>query len=292
MKKIFSILSIILLITSCDYVNFPDDIGSGNQNPTSDTIVKRKVLIEDFTGHRCPNCPDAASTANSLMNSNKEQVITVAIHAGTFANIAPSIGYYADFKTNTGITYNNLFGIQLYPRGMINRKNYDMNSFTHIFQHNNWPAEVLTEIAKPANASLKIINNYNSVNQTVNVTVETKFLHDTLTGGPYRLVALLIQDSIIAPQLHGSNKIDNYVHNHTLRDNINGIWGEVISNVPVTKNEIITKSYTYTLKNSYPTGVAGIHETTCDPQHCHIVAFLYNDATKEVIQVQEEKIMK
>jgi len=61
MKKYLAILSSILIITSCDIVEGPylTDETINPIDTTTNTYVK-KVLVEDFTGHKCPNCPDAA----------------------------------------------------------------------------------------------------------------------------------------------------------------------------------------------------------------------------------------
>ena len=45
---------------------------------------KRNVLIEDFTGQMCTNCPDGHRTITSLKEQYGSQVIAVGIHAGNF----------------------------------------------------------------------------------------------------------------------------------------------------------------------------------------------------------------
>ncbi|MEO9258461.1 MAG: hypothetical protein ABI207_08765, partial [Crocinitomicaceae bacterium] len=37
---------------------------------TADTNTRRNVLIEDFTGHKCPNCPIAATIAEQIETDN------------------------------------------------------------------------------------------------------------------------------------------------------------------------------------------------------------------------------
>ena len=52
---------------------------------TSDTSYKRIALLEDFTGHKCVNCPQAAQLAKNLQLAHKGQIVVVEIHAGFFA---------------------------------------------------------------------------------------------------------------------------------------------------------------------------------------------------------------
>ena len=48
--------------------------------------VARAVLIEDFTGQRCINCPTAASEIERLQKEyGEENVIAVSIHSGPLA---------------------------------------------------------------------------------------------------------------------------------------------------------------------------------------------------------------
>lgn len=288
--KLFSFLLITGAFTSCHYVSNPiQDVGPVDTS-SGGGVVLRKVLLEDYTGHKCPNCPNAAVTAANLKQIHGKNLVVMAIHAGFFAKPEVSTNFKPDFNTSAGSVYNSLFGIPNYPNGLINRKNYSSTSNAHIFQYDDWASEVAIEIAKPANAKIEMTNNYNATSKVLTCDLKTTFLSDTLTGGPYRLIVTLLQDSILSYQSSGNVTIPNYNQMHVLRDNLNGTWGEIISNVPVTKNSPITKTYNYTLKTSYPSGTGASSDTNCNPNHCHIVAFLYNDATKEVIQVEEKAV--
>ena len=78
MKKYLLILISILIITSCDVEEGPFITGSNTYvNPD------KKVLIEDFTGHLCPNCPDAARELEAIHDIYGDQIIGMAIHVST-----------------------------------------------------------------------------------------------------------------------------------------------------------------------------------------------------------------
>ena len=126
MRKYITLLSIILIITSCDVEEGPfiNDYDS-YVNPD------KKVLIEDFTGHTCQNCPDAARELDAISAIYPDQIIGMAIHVGSFAKPTPIIGapYDYDFRTNSGDVVDNAFGniSEALPRGMINRAGYPEN---------------------------------------------------------------------------------------------------------------------------------------------------------------------
>ena len=61
MKKYLFITSLIILSNSCDIVEGPYITDSNSYvNP------EKNVLIEDFTGHLCSNCPQAAREISAI----------------------------------------------------------------------------------------------------------------------------------------------------------------------------------------------------------------------------------
>ena len=135
MKKIIShIVAVVILISfiiSCDFVknaNPPVEPNSGTGNVTPG-IVYRKVLIEDYTGHKCGYCPPAGDTLAYLEKKYTGKIIPLAIHAGQFANI--NLTYPTDFRTTVGNAYDTEFGNSMAgnPNGLINRIGFGTGSF-------------------------------------------------------------------------------------------------------------------------------------------------------------------
>ncbi|MSP68738.1 MAG: thioredoxin family protein, partial [Bacteroidetes bacterium] len=87
MKKILLLFTIaVLSFMSCDYVVAPNQVGTVTV-PLSDTV--RKIFIEDFTGHTCPNCPTAARMLDSLGNAYPTQIIGMGVHIDYYAEPCP-----------------------------------------------------------------------------------------------------------------------------------------------------------------------------------------------------------
>ena len=56
--------------------------------------VKRTVLIEDFTGQKCINCPYAANETEKIITEyGQENIIVVSIHCGLGMNYNPTARY-------------------------------------------------------------------------------------------------------------------------------------------------------------------------------------------------------
>ncbi len=280
----FALLGSMALV-SCDKVNGPyNEIEVSN--PTDDTtgpaVKLRKVLIEDFTGHRCPNCPRAAETIHSLQSLRPGRFIAMGVHV-TNQFAAPGSGiYFIDFRTPVGNSNDSLFGVSALglPTGMVNRLR--VNGIRRI-EYTKWGQYADSLISLPAVAYITIENAYAAATRTLTTTLKSDFLADTLSGN-FKLAVYLLEDSI--PHAQKDNLIpspsndSDYVHQHVLRGSINGTFGELLNTTPVTSSSTFTKTYTKVLP------------ATWREKHCVVVAFIYNDATKEVLQAEEHEVME
>ena len=269
------IAGMISIISSCDIVNPPyEQTGS----TVDTTTYKRKILVEDYTGHYCPNCPNAAVALKQLEQDYPDRIVGVASHVSNFAYPGPGI-FNFDFRTTCGNDWDAQFGVSLQglPKGMVNRVGYPTSN--HVMEYTIWDDTVASLINLPADASLEISNVYNSSSNTVETTISSKFVN--ALSGNYFLSVVYTEDSIIQPQSLPSGSpqpVDTfYVHMHALRGDINGSWGEKIATDPA-ENFTVSKTYTKQL-------VSG-----AVPEHCKVVAFIYKEGTYEVIQAEEKHV--
>lgn len=267
--KNFIWIVLAIVISGCDKIDqpFKENPSGGGGNPT--TYI-RKVLIEDFTGAACKNCPDAANTAKNIQNNlYPGKVIVMAIHSGFFA--VPGGPFPYDFRTPEGEQLATDFGVQAYPNGMVNRSTFGLA--TSVVGHGEWASRTDSLLKLPAVATIKIENEYNDATRVIATTITTKALTDL--SGIYKLAAFYTEDSIIKPQLNGSVLEQNYVHMHALRGAFAGTYGETVFNNAGAKDSIV-KPYSLTIK------------TDAVPKNCIVVAYLYNETTKEIVQVEEK----
>ena len=126
----------------------------------------KNILIEDFTGHLCQNCPDAARELEAIHDVYGAQIIGLAIHVGnTFARPYPlsEAKFTYDFRSKWGEELDNLFNITDagLPKGMINRIGYPND---HRKDKGQWLASVGDELNKEVifgiNISSKIFGTF------------------------------------------------------------------------------------------------------------------------------------
>ncbi len=280
-KNIFILIvsSFVLLFAACDKLDSPYLIKQDQDIPDPDDVV-RKVLLEEFTGHKCPNCPQGSRIAHDLKAIHGEQLIILTIHAGWYAQTEAGM-YSTDFRTPAGTAIYENFNQPPTPQGMVNRAEYAGKTVLSI---NQWEPALLVLLEQEPEATIEIIADYNSSNREVSVTSETVFLNSP--DGEYSVCMFITEDSIVSPQVNNDPDLgpspnwEDYVHEHVLRKAITGAWGEIINEGAVIVSEQI-----------YESSGSAVLSTDWRENHCNIVAFVYRNDTKEVIQAEEIKII-
>ena len=105
--------------------------------------AKRRILIEDFTGQFCSNCPDAHKVIHELQHQYGEGVIAVAIHAGNFGVAEGSNSKITGLMQPEGNTYADYWGVEAYPAGLINRT-------SGLLKHTDWAAYAREALSQEA----------------------------------------------------------------------------------------------------------------------------------------------
>jgi len=286
MKKYLAILSSILIITSCDVEDGPfiTDYDS-YVNP------EKKVLIEDFTGHLCPNCPDAARELDAIHDIYGDQIIGMAIHVSKSfarpypASQAPSFQY--DFRTNWGDDWDAFYGISAMglPRGMINRIGYQDES--HKLGKDEWASTVALELKKDIDFTLHISSDENSISIISEV--------QNNISSEYNLVVCLTESNIENWQKDGQENVENYIHNHVLRtvlmdeelsNSSNYVAGQQIEKV-INYDLAALEQYNIDYSTNNTAELGNGNAGSWVASNMSIIAYIYNTNTKEIVQVEE-----
>lgn len=236
----------------------------------------RTVLVEDYTGFRCPNCPRAAETLHELECLYGARVVPIAVHVSeSFAapQNNPDGSFATDFRTSIGNTYEAEFGTGLFlPNGMVNRTKFN-DAFAQL--HADWPGQVATILAQPAEALVFINTTYDEGTRLATADVSV-LARTNLADAPYRIVVLLTEDSVVDWQIDNAlnpPKISDYVHNHVLRDGFTDAWGDALNGgAALSSGYTENNTFTLTLDANYRAN------------QCNVVAFVFRDDTKQVIQ--------
>lgn len=279
MKKLRALLpvlfGIVVLLSSCDkieppyyYMQFDEDV-TVEFPPLDESKVYRKLYMEEFTGHRCVNCPAGHEVIEQLKNQYGDTLVVVGIHYGTLAKPQSSGLYTYDFRTAEGNTLGEYFNIDAIPSAIINR-GYELGGW----QRDEW-ANVLRNQSREVSAALQLINEYDPELQTVKANVKVTALKRS--NVPYNLILFLIEDGVVKPQKNGTENIEDYVHNHVLRATFNQQPMGMQLNDGAVLEPGSSCVYASTLDMS---------NTDWVPGNCSVVAVLYDYELHEVLQAE------
>lgn len=251
--------------------------GTAQERFVDETPQNRKVVLEEFTGVNCGNCPDGHRRANALRDAHPGEVFLINIHQGSYAYPAE-----IDLRTNYGDALASQAGINSYPNATINRHSF--NGSIAVADRTAWTSlsEGLLSTEAYANIAAKATVDWQT--REMQVTVQVYYTGNSPASTNYLNVALL-QDYIYGPQA-GMNanmeQVDGnqYVHMHALRDLITGQWGEEITTT--IQGSFVEKTYTYTIPEA-------VREVPVEMGNISVVAFLAEGHT-EIITACEANL--
>ena len=278
----FILASFVAFFYSCDKIEGPymneDIVVFACDTPDFPALgdVYRKILLEEYTGHTCVNCPDGHLKASNLKTKYGDSIVIIAIHAGLFAE-PESPEFPADYRTIVGTTLNDGFGVQGYPSGMVSRLPF-ASSMVMDRSACGIAAKAIDK-NDPA-AAIQLALQYDGAEQKACVASKVTFLKNI--AEEVKLAIYMIEDNIISPQKNAFASIGevpiihNYQHNHMLRASLNSPWGETVSQSSAEANQTLLKVHGFSFEGK-----------GFNPQNCSFVAVLYNAETYEVIQTEE-----
>ena len=313
---IFSIISVVVFNTSCDKIDNPylpqyvdidttllDGIDIVTYKNTlwpsfsSNSNTNRNVLIEDYTGHKCINCPEAALALHDLKESNPNRIYGVGIHMGpngntSFQNTSGSI-FSTDYTTNEGLEISmNISdgGFIGNPSGTINRKTFGGQIFQNYTSWASYATTILNENQLDINLQAKV--NYFPSKRGVFLHTEIDVLN-SMSEDLYQVV-YLVEDSTISPQSMPSswsfpNNTDlNYTHKDVHRGCIDGkgMGRKITSENKIDKDGNILEGNKYYLNYSYKL------PEQYNPENMHLLIYVYNNTSKEIYQVIKQEIIE
>ena len=295
MKKIHFLLvgfiAATFLWTACDKVDeglkvidvqkIPDDINDTIFFADSIFVDQKQVLLEDFTGHKCVNCPEAAIAAHGWVEDYNHRLIIYSVHAGFQALPDASGDYTMDFTNPVSDEIFNFFGQPFNPTATVNRVEYNGNVIL-LFITGDWENAVAAEMNKDNRVNVNLKNTFYPKSNSVLIHVTTSFIVPTdLT---YKLVVMIAEDNIVAPQKNNNEDFGaetvpdwlDYVHHNVLRDAVSATFGSSINDgSSITVNEPYESTFLYPIDENW---IAS---------NCKIIAYVIEDGTGEVIQVAE-----
>ena len=252
-----------------------------------------RLLIEDYTGFMCVNCPDMASFIESTLIDDVDSLaIVVGMHmeGNSLSTTAASLSF--QLSTAEAAAYGEALSGQTaanigLPAVAVDRVT-NSNSSTKALCVGTTEAN-LSDVKK---LSYSQYSRYNTtldsdkpnVDLAVNVaagteantyTLSTLVVSDEATTLPLKLQIWVIENGITGIQ-QTSDGIAIYQHNHVFRASVNGTWGESIT---LGDDLNAVAQSTLTINSGWKA------------ENCEVVAFVYRDDTNEVLNAVKVELV-
>ncbi len=263
MKKLLFLICVLsfLFFTSCT------EIGP-TINPSGSNRV---VLVEEFTGVKCVNCPEGSEQIEQLLDIHGDNLIAVSIHSGFFSTPYPESNY--DFRTEDGTNIENLLGPAIgYPIATINRKTFPSESEA-LIGRNKWAGYISQE--KDENPKVDIIIEKDYDSNTRELSANAKITFNETVSAPLRITAMITENNIQDTQLTPEGKLNDYTHKHVLRSVLTNFDGN---------NYVESTTINSTSEQTFST----VLPVEWNENNCSVIIFIHEfQDRKDVLQASE-----
>ncbi len=251
-------------------------------------FAQKKVLLEEFSGAKCGNCPMGSYYVDS-MSAKYPNLIPVSLHSYQPVDAM-------NFNTIDTISFAYALGA---PLGAIDRINPGGASTNVGRYYNQWDAKIQNRLAVASSVSLSISPSWNASGRVINSTVTGAFTSNLPTGD-YRIGLYVVEDSVIGstsgyhqvnffdglpgnPFFGQGDPIVGFVHRHVARAKLPTSWSlnNLLPSTPVI-GQTFSHAFSYTVPAAY------------NENKMSVVAFVWrnstNHQTDEVLNAQSAKI--
>ena len=267
MKKlsiIIAVATLAMLSVGCDEIDI-----NNTHKPYMPSSGEKTVLIKDFTGARCVNCPEAAEYAHELQHRlGEDRIFILSVHAGY---LATPIGQFPDFLTDEGTEwYNNNSSNPLFS--------VDHVALTdgHTLYVEQIDTPVSVALIEPQTFVININNTYDEA--TRRLSVENTFNAQGDGEGKLYATVCLVEDSIIGWQTIPGGVDKEYVFRNVFRGTLNGADGELVSDG------------SYFVEDNFVTSHSMVLDSTYNADQCYILTYIYDHQDGRIMQTAMKRI--
>ena len=241
--------------------------------------IKKNVLIEDFTGQNCVNCPAATDVIHQLQQGAAgAHIIAVGIHGGSMSYSVDKLPF--GLATAIGETYNKDWGVSSWPSGMVDRQG-------GLLEFTAWPSAAASRLQLDPAVDMQLSTAFDgNASDTqwgkAEITVKLSELQAGALENAYVNV-WITEGNIVARQTKPEGSDNAYVHQHVLRDVLTPAYGEKVMSQDA--EGMATCTFSYDIPKTYG------RSSKTDVPNMTVVAFVTKGEKGEVMQAEEARIV-
>ncbi|MEZ4984108.1 MAG: Omp28-related outer membrane protein [Saprospiraceae bacterium] len=273
----FFITGLLFIGLSCEEIPPVLNPAGGGGGSGSVENQPRQVLIEEFTGVRCVNCPAGSEAIQAIVDAYDGRAIAVGIHAGFFAVPYPESN--ENLAVPTGASLLSLLGEPIgYPTAVINRRHFDGEENRQTGQ-GTWAGYVAEELATDPLVKIDIQPTFDATSRELTINTGL-YVQENITFEDVRVTVYLTEDNIQDPQLTPDGVNYDYNHKHVFRAAASAFDGDQLTE-SLTAGAVINRTFSLTLADHWK------------ENDCHVVVFVHRGgAILDVIQAHEVAVLE
>ena len=256
--------AMMLFVSGCDKIDI-----NNTHKPFNPSGHGKTVLIKDFTGVRCVNCPAAAEAVHELQHElGEDRVFIMSVHAGY---LAQPIGKFPDFTTPEGTAwYGNNSSNPLFS---VDHVALTDGNTLYVEQIDAPLSDALAE-----NQTFEVFTTANYDEETRQLGIETDVVATADVVGNFYVTVCLLEDSIVGRQVVPGGIDTAYVFRNVFRGTVNGADGDTFYNGPVYIDDEYIYKYNIELDSAY------------NADQCYVMVYLYDKTDGKILQTNLKKI--
>ena len=242
------------------------------------------VLVEEFTGVNCQNCPSGARILKEIAEKHPERMAIIGVHALDAFTKHPYT-QEAMFKTEVGESLAQAFDVAALPIAAIDRINEDNN---RVFQKEIWESKINVRLEQTTPINIYIHNQFDSQSEKLTTDVELRYIEDI--NEEHYVSVVLLENGIIDFQNDNGLLVDDYEHNHVLRNYMTALSGREIEAGNKNRGSVYIKTFGLCDKMGNTLAIPSEYQI----ENCEILAFVHKGSGPyaEVVHAQLKGIFE
>ncbi len=294
---------VLTAIWSCEEhppftINMDNDSGEEDTTTTTEitpiyndstfigTVVaaqEKVILLEDFTGVQCVNCPAGHEVVSELLSVHSGRIASVAVHAGFLSDPIPNYSTQ-NMVIPQGQALYDMLEVPAVPAAAIDRILFEGESYLAIVNANRWGGKVAEQLLKTTPVNLYIHKNYTAATRQLDVYLQVRYTETQTTEN--RLHLFLLEDNIIEAQENAENGttevIPDYNHQHVLRKVVTPVEGQAITAPDKQAGRVYVKKFSFQIPDNV------------NPDNASVLAFVQekNGTSQAILQSGTLKVVE
>lgn len=258
--------AVLVFTASCDKIDDP-------HKPFTPSAGGKTVLIKDFTGVRCVNCPGAAEYAHELQHRlGEDNVFILSVHAGP---LATAFGQFPDLTTEEGTEWYS--DNQSNPLFTVDHVAATDGNALYVEQIDT---PVSNSLSEGQTFDVQVFNQFDEATQTIHTEADVMAVADV--AGDFYVTVCLVEDSIVGWQVVPGGVDQEYVFRNVFRKTFNGHNGDSFFKGQCYVNDEYIYKYDMELDSTM---------SNINIDQCYVLTYVYDKAQGDkILQTSMQKV--